>query len=164
MSHARSDAITGSFHDARGQFRTFVKMAAKSNGKNVSKKRKAITTNLPEGALRKVKILAHETVAESLKPTTTLADLNVTNVTEAQDMTEDEVSDKIETLAVSVVDSIMSGSGMSYHVPSRSTTHQLYIPELDRLVLKQNVKFYAIFSPCLILLSCPKEHLHLLAP
>jgi hypothetical protein len=49
-----------------------------------------------------------------------------------------EVRATIERVMVECVSSILSGHGFSYSVPSRSSGNQLYVPELDRIVLKDN--------------------------
>ena len=39
-------------------------------------------------------------------------------------------------LVLAVAHSILAGDGFSFSVPSRSAANQLYVPELDRIVLK----------------------------
>ena len=55
-------------------------------------------------------------------------------------MSEDEVMHGIEDIVVNVVENIISGKGMKYDVPNRSSSNQLYVPELDRICLKQKVQ------------------------
>jgi meiotic recombination protein SPO11 len=47
---------------------------------------------------------------------------------------------KRKTLSL-VAKSILAGNGFGYSVPSRSSANQLYVPELDRIVLKDKASF-----------------------
>ena len=70
----------------------------------------------------------------------TLADLELPNVhAEVQMMSNTQLQGRIEEIVVRIVDSIMKGQGFSFTVPSRSSGNQLYVPELDRIVLKDRV-------------------------
>lgn len=42
--------------------------------------------------------------------------------------------------------SILNGNGFAYDIPSRSKTNQLYVPELDRIVLKDVISKRAFAS------------------
>lgn len=48
------------------------------------------------------------------------------------------VLDEIESAIFQVAVSILNGEGFSYSVPSRAKGNQLYVPELDRIVLKDS--------------------------
>jgi meiotic recombination protein SPO11 len=48
------------------------------------------------------------------------------------------VLDEIEALAHRVASSILRGEGFGFDVPSRTNQNQLYVPELDRIVLKDS--------------------------
>lgn len=50
----------------------------------------------------------------------------------------DAVLDEIEAAILEVAQSILQGNGFSYDVPSRAKSNQLYVPELDRIVLKDS--------------------------
>ena len=70
----------------------------------------------------------------------TLADLNIPNVkTEVLSLNDDEVRATIERVTAACVQSIISGQGFHYEVPSRGGKNQMYVPELDRIVLKDKV-------------------------
>jgi meiotic recombination protein SPO11 len=45
------------------------------------------------------------------------------------------VTSRINRLVLSVARSILSGRGFSFSVPSRTSTNQVYLPDLDRIVL-----------------------------
>ena len=70
----------------------------------------------------------------SAKPT--LAQLGITNVREVTELPPPVLLDTLEDVLAGVADSIMGGSGFAYDVPSRTSSNTLYIPELDRIVLK----------------------------
>ncbi|KAI9071191.1 hypothetical protein K1719_046853 [Acacia pycnantha] len=55
---------------------------------------------------------------------------------EVSDLSLSSVQSTIESLVLSITRSILSGQGFSFEVPSRSAANQLYVPELDRIVLK----------------------------
>lgn len=42
----------------------------------------------------------------------------------------------IEKIVVTIVNDILKGNGFSFTMPTRSASNQLYVPELDRIVLK----------------------------
>ncbi len=48
---------------------------------------------------------------------------------------------EIERSILSIAKSILAGNGFGCSVPSRSSANQLYIPELDRIVLKDKASF-----------------------
>ncbi|KAL3586054.1 hypothetical protein D5086_012921 [Populus alba] len=74
--------------------------------------------------------------ASSSKPLT-LSDLSLSSsCREVTDLSLTSVQSEIEALTISIVQSILSGKGFSFNVPSRAATNQLYVPELDRIVLK----------------------------
>ncbi|KAE8720345.1 DNA topoisomerase 6 subunit A [Hibiscus syriacus] len=67
----------------------------------------------------------------------TLADLALsTACREVSDLSLSSVQSAIESLVLHLTHQILSGQGFSFTVPSRSSTNQLYVPELDRIVLK----------------------------
>lgn len=66
-----------------------------------------------------------------------LADLHLPHAfKEVADLSPESVVSEIENCILSVAKSIMLGHGYGFHVPSRSGANQLYVPELDRIVLK----------------------------
>ena len=46
------------------------------------------------------------------------------------------VLDEIEAAMLQVAATILQGNGFAYDLPSRAKGNQLYVPELDRIVLK----------------------------
>jgi meiotic recombination protein SPO11 len=55
---------------------------------------------------------------------------------QVEDKKAAEVLDEIEAAIYQAAVSIVKGEGFGYDVPSRSRQNQMYIPELDRIVLK----------------------------
>nr|CAD1841964.1 unnamed protein product [Ananas comosus var. bracteatus] len=69
--------------------------------------------------------------------TLTLADLNLSSsCREVADLDSPSVLRAIERSILAVARSILSGRGFSFSVPSRSSSNQLFVPELDRIVLR----------------------------
>ncbi|KAM0953250.1 putative DNA topoisomerase (ATP-hydrolyzing) [Dioscorea sansibarensis] len=69
--------------------------------------------------------------------TLTLSDLNLSSpCREVSDLDSSSVLLAIERAALAAARSILSGNGFSFSIPSRSSSNQLYLPELDRIVLK----------------------------
>jgi meiotic recombination protein SPO11 len=58
---------------------------------------------------------------------------------EVVDKQDDQVLTSIETLILEITDSILQGKGFEFQVPSRAAGNQLYVPELDRIVLKDKL-------------------------
>ena len=54
-------------------------------------------------------------------------------------MEEDEVRCQIEKVFLLITDSILASEGFSFDIPVRSGTNQLYVPELNRIVLRDRV-------------------------
>ena len=54
------------------------------------------------------------------------------------DKDADAVLDEVEAAIFLVAQSILAGQGFSYAVPSRAKGNQLYVPEIDRIVLKDS--------------------------
>ena len=52
------------------------------------------------------------------------------------DKDADAVLDEVEAAMYEVANSILQGNGFSFDVPSRTKNNQLYVAELDRIVLK----------------------------
>mmetsp|Transcript_23331 Transcript_23331/g.73006 ORF Transcript_23331/g.73006 Transcript_23331/m.73006 type:complete len:421 (+) Transcript_23331:222-1484(+) len=70
----------------------------------------------------------------------TLADLQVTGVSkEVVDMDTESVTREVENCIYEIAKYILKGNGFAYTIPSRSAGNQLYVPELDRIVLKDKV-------------------------
>lgn len=55
---------------------------------------------------------------------------------EVSDLPPSSVEHAIESTILRAASSILSGAGFSFSVPARAASNQLYVPELDRIVLK----------------------------
>ena len=67
----------------------------------------------------------------------TLKDLNMEELyREVVDRPETEIAAAIEQVMLAVAKSIMDGNGFAYQLPSRGQNDQVYIDQLDRIVLK----------------------------
>ena len=54
------------------------------------------------------------------------------------DKSADSVLDEVESTIYQVAQQILKGEGFTYGIPSRSKGNQVYVPELDRIVLKDS--------------------------
>ena len=68
--------------------------------------------------------------------TRSLISLGYTGVREVAELPPKEVQRRIEDIVLHVARSILDGNGFAYAVPNRSSGNQMYVPELDRIVLK----------------------------
>lgn len=94
---------------------------------------------IKQEVLAKVKRLA-DRVKQEPDVVRTLADLNLPHsCREVIDKDANAVLDEIESAILLVAASILQGDGFSYSLPSRSKNNQLYVPELDRIVLKDSI-------------------------
>eukprot|EP00899_Mesostigma_viride_P010061 jgi/Mesvir1/19056/Mv12818-RA.1 len=92
-----------------------------------------------EEILAKVKLLGQKE-KEATGKKVELKDLNIPGVSkEVRDLSSSEVVEEIENVAFSIAEAIMKGNGFTYTVPARTSTNQLYVPELDRIVLKDKL-------------------------
>lgn len=70
----------------------------------------------------------------------TLEEVGVLGVSkEVKNMPADDVTAEIERICLDAVGSILRGEGFSYLMPSRVASNQMYVPELDRVVLKDKM-------------------------
>ena len=70
----------------------------------------------------------------------TLDDIGISGVTkEVANKNSEEVRAEIESVVLECVASIMRGEGFSYSIPARTASNCIYVPELDRLVLKDKM-------------------------
>mmetsp|Transcript_34828 Transcript_34828/g.112318 ORF Transcript_34828/g.112318 Transcript_34828/m.112318 type:complete len:417 (+) Transcript_34828:35-1285(+) len=70
----------------------------------------------------------------------TLEEVGVLGVSkEVKNMPSDDVTAEIERICLDAVGSILRGEGFSYLMPSRVASNQMYVPELDRVVLKDKM-------------------------
>ncbi|KAG4205024.1 hypothetical protein ERO13_A04G077200v2 [Gossypium hirsutum] len=86
--------------------------------------------------LQILKSVTSSSSSSTSKPLT-LADLALSSTCrEVSDLSLSSVQSTIESLVLQLTHQILSGQGFSFTVPSRSSSNQLYVPELDRIVLK----------------------------
>jgi len=89
--------------------------------------------------LRKVKQL-RSSLGGGSGPKLTLEQAGVSGVCrEVRAMGTREVRDEIERICLCAVSSIMRGDGFAYSMPSRAASNVLYVPQLDRVVLKDKI-------------------------
>ncbi|XP_020591227.1 DNA topoisomerase 6 subunit A3 [Phalaenopsis equestris] len=96
-------------------------------------------------SVRKMAAASKSAASKSL----TLSDLNLSSACrEVSDRDSSSVLLSIERAALDAARSILSGSGFSFLIPSRSSSNQLYVPELDRIVLrdKASARLFANLS------------------
>jgi meiotic recombination protein SPO11 len=84
-----------------------------------------------------LKNLKASTASSSGTKTLTLDELSLPfTCREVADLSLSSVQSNIESLVLKIAHSILAGNGFAFDVPSRSAANQLYVPELDRIVLK----------------------------
>lgn len=89
--------------------------------------------------LAEVRKLTAALQGSTQQQTQTLEELGLdSSCREVTDKDADGVLDEIESAIFQVAVSILAGQGFSYSVPSRAKGNQLYVPELDRIVLKDS--------------------------
>ena len=108
-----------------------------------------MTSFVLQDIMKKVEQLERAVKAQK-QETRTLKDLNLPHVKEVVDKDARAVLDEIEASIVNVALSILRGEGFTYSLPNRSKTNQLYVPELDRIVLKDSLSHrqFANTSTC----------------
>ncbi|KAL3149242.1 DNA topoisomerase 6 subunit A [Trebouxia sp. C0010 RCD-2024] len=112
------------------------------------KKRPANAEAAALGAKKKVKTTAEvlvkvKTLAKKVREdpvlSRTLSDLKLPHsCREVVDKSADSVLDEVESTIYQVAQQILRGEGFTYGIPSRSKGNQVYVPELDRIVLKDS--------------------------
>mmetsp|Transcript_30984 Transcript_30984/g.68686 ORF Transcript_30984/g.68686 Transcript_30984/m.68686 type:complete len:419 (-) Transcript_30984:718-1974(-) len=108
--------------------------AGESSGRIAHKKVKDA-----EAVLLKVKALAVK-LKQTQEVERTLTSLNLPyNCREVVDKNSEAVLDEIEAAMFEIAASILKGEGFSFDVPSRAKGNQVYVPELDRIVLRDSV-------------------------
>eukprot|EP00741_Cyanophora_paradoxa_P015533 tig00020902_g14994.t1 len=113
-------------------------MSSKKDKAMIAEQKKKIKD--PEAVLRGVTRLGEEMKKAPKRKATSAAELGYENVLkEVRDMVEEDVSAEIEKIVMQTVRSILAGEGFSYTVPSKSSSNHLYVPELDRIVLKNAI-------------------------
>jgi len=119
--------------------------------KKATKGRKKIKVTKGE-VLESIKRVYDEEVkklAEKKKRTkVTLGSLNLGKSTrQVEERDEDGVRKEIELIMIELVRMIMNDEGMHFRVPSRSASNQMYVPELDRIVLKSSSSVRELAHP-----------------
>lgn len=118
------------------------RIAKRTKGAAAGKRRRA-----PEGpsvaqVMQPVQILRGE--MQSDQPRRTLGDVGVEGVLkEVLELEGGTVRRRVEQALATIARSIMKGEGFRYVVPTRSASNQLYIEELDRIVLKDKTSVRA---------------------
>uniref|UniRef100_A0A7S4B373 DNA topoisomerase (ATP-hydrolyzing) n=1 Tax=Chrysotila carterae TaxID=13221 RepID=A0A7S4B373_CHRCT len=92
-----------------------------------------------ENTLRPVKSL-RTALGSTAATKRTLADAGVSGVCkEVRTLEPTSVRDEIENICVRAVLSVLKGEGFSYAMPSRAASNVMYVPDLDRVVLRDKV-------------------------
>jgi len=65
----------------------------------------------------------------------TLDSLKDKQIVEVSEMNATNVANEIENIAIGLAQQIISGKGFTMEIPSRAAGNQIYVPELDRIVL-----------------------------
>ena len=103
--------------------------------KKIAKAKARKPTKKQEDDLSSVRDLQQKQV-ETRKKIKTLEELGHTNCIVVEELTPDETMRNIERIICDAALQILSKRGLSYNVPARTSTNQLYVPELDRIVLR----------------------------
>lgn len=75
-----------------------------------------------------------------LPTSSSLADLDIPqSCREVVDKGAAAVLDEVEAAMYAIARSVLAGDGFAFDVPSRAKGNQLYVPQLDRIVLKDSV-------------------------
>lgn len=69
------------------------------------------------------------------KPKISLDILKGKSIVEVSEMSSTEVVEAIEAIAIRIANQVLMKKGFSMEIPSRSSSNQVYIPQLDRIVL-----------------------------
>ena len=69
------------------------------------------------------------------KPKISLDILKGKSIVEVSEMSSTEVVEAIEAIAIRIANQVLMKKGFSMEIPSRSSSNQVYIKELDRIVL-----------------------------
>ena len=87
--------------------------------------------------LKAVRLLRKTESEKSRNGKLTLEELGIDNVgREVIELTDDQVLETIESVFLEAARQILNKNGLNYVIPSRANSNQLYVSELDRIVLK----------------------------
>jgi len=109
--------------------RESLRRAASASEENDSGDESYAEDKRQHGALDVTKNKRRTSDLKSLKSVGSLA------IVEVAEMASTEVVEGIEAVAVKIARQVMSNRGFSLEVPSRAASNQIYVPELDRIVL-----------------------------
>eukprot|EP00743_Colponemidia_sp_Colp-15_P004840 GILK01005215.1.p1 GENE.GILK01005215.1~~GILK01005215.1.p1 ORF type:complete len:523 (+),score=119.06 GILK01005215.1:43-1569(+) len=121
---------------SKGLLKTTVKRKAPQGNPSIAHK---LSTDV-NVVLAKVNELRTQMQLRSTKKRVTLQDLNLPNINkEVRELEDGEVVQSLEQLVFSIARTILAGNGFSFSIPTRTASNQLYVAELDRIVLKDKV-------------------------
>ena len=93
----------------------------------------------PARVLKPIKAL-RASMGSSAAAKRTLAEIGISGVSkEVANMDTDQVTAEIEAICMSAIASVLRGDGFRYIMPARTASNQLYVAELDRVVLRDKV-------------------------
>lgn len=102
-----------------------------------------------ERVLKRVRDLVQATLAKegaaAARPKT-LAELGIEGMREVTEKAPDDIMACISETILHAVSTIMRDEGFAFDVPARTATNQVYVPELDRIVLKDKTSSRAFTS------------------
>jgi|AntRauTorckE5430_2_1112549.scaffolds.fasta_scaffold06951_3 hypothetical protein len=64
-----------------------------------------------------------------------IASLRGKSIIEVSEMSTTEVVEAIESVAIQITNQVLRKKGFTLEIPSRASSNQIYVPELDRIVL-----------------------------
>ncbi|CAN8075159.1 unnamed protein product [Agarophyton chilense] len=111
-------------------------------------KRKTSNSNVPPTTevMRPVLHL-RDSMRQQQQTRVTLSDMKLTGVLkEVLELAGDNVRRRIEEAMARIARSILEGHGFNYVLPTRSASNQLYVAELDRIVLKDKTTIRSFAS------------------
>ncbi len=70
--------------------------------------------------------------------TTCINDVDMKDIVEVDILSAPTVAQRIEKLVLDCIRSILTGNAFSFEVPNRGASNQIYIKEIERIVLKKS--------------------------
>jgi meiotic recombination protein SPO11 len=123
-----------------------VQKRARSRGGVSNKRRASAVAADPDASVASISaVLAPVTRLKAAtfslgeRASSALADLGLTALKEVLEMDANAVRRGVERVLAGIVRDISDGNGFRYVVPTRSAGNQMYVEELDRIVLKDKV-------------------------
>jgi len=108
---------------------------AKATAKATAKAKAKKPTKKQTQDLAAVRTLKEE-LNDNRKKSKTLNELGIRDCIVVEELTPEQTMRNIERIICTAALQILDKRGLSYNVPSRTATNQMYVPELDRIVLK----------------------------